>query len=551
MGWCAFRGGVLVRRSRDESGVALVVALLVTLVVFLLTTAILADALHNVVGAADSRERLTAFNAAEAGVAWYSRALESTGASGSALTSLKSSPWTWSAAESGWTLDSWNLPASSEQWVRGIPGRGGFTLTARYWTNYDSATDNFSGVVDLLTATDESAPPRLWVELISRGQACRSTALTSCGAQVSRSVRAVIELAPLKGSLNGAYAGIYICELGNRFTITGPASDVYLLAPNTALAAEGCPGGGSSPPVGTSGNILVVTSGQFTTSGNVYVLNGGVLLKNTSRIAGSLWAKGGITLGNGGLPRPDAVGVPGPCSNTVNASVLVCGNATSLSPSGVTLTGTARVLGTVGTCSTCTLPGLTFAKVTQAQAEAGFPASTYPSVADLSAHLKSPSDTGKHRYVVSTCATPMSLPTGTLYLANDLAVISPCGYTSSGRVEIRRAATTPAGVTPTLYLITGWSADACQANNDGSSTDIRNISVFQNFDASAVRTYLYTPCRIAFRNQVTITGQILARTLYAQGQTTINTVDLKLASGGLQPGYVQAFASRVLSIREV
>lgn len=506
-------------RAHRDDGLALVVALVVTLLVFLLTTAILADAFHNVVGSANARERLTAINAAEAGVSWYSRALESSGLNG-----LRSAP-NWSGGG--------NLYTSSAKTVSGSPGTGTFTLTARYWRSYTAATGALadtpcaSPCLTFQQFDSTTAPAQFWVELTSAG---------SSGG-VTRTVRTVMELRPLHATLQGAFAGIFICELGNRFTITGPYADLYLLG--DGLNGAGCPT-----------DSLRVTSGQFSTTGSVYVVNGSAYLTNTSKIDGSLWAKGPITLGSGGSARRSGRGSAAQCSSQVNAQVLVCGDVTSLDAE-PELFNTAMVLGIFGQCVGCALPELTFPQITTTDALATFPWTNGGALssATLTTNTASASQLYHTGPAYPGCSR-FQMAKGTLYLRNDTAIISGCGFEFGGRVEIRPAA----GVTttPTLYLITGYSAAACATDTTKPSApmDGRDIVFQQNFDATAVRMFIYTPCKLIFTNQTNLTGQLIARTLYAQGRSTINTTDL-LGLSGNQPGPVSGFQVRVLNLREL
>lgn len=509
--------------SRDDAGVALIVALVVALLVFVLTTAILADAFHNVVGSANGRERLTAINAAEAGVSWYVHALESTNVS-----ALRTAP-TWSGSLNTWT--------SAPKTLAGMPGTGSFSVQAVYWRSYDAATDAFSGNPCLAVCTSfadmesATAPASMWVEVRATGQA----------GTVSRVVRAVLEVRPVHSGLSGAFAGIFICELGNRFTITGPSADLYLVG----QAGGGCPN-----------NELKVSSGQFTTSGNVYVLSGDAILQRTTKIDGNLWAKGVITLGSGAGGEANATS----CSSSSPASVLICGDATSLTS--VPATGpTAKVLGTKSACSGCTLPDLQFSEVTLAKAKESFPTPTWTHSTQSAAWAEAAGttlfkDNGAQSATLLeiTCPSPsarIKMPKGTLYLGGNLAIVSSCGLEFGGRVEFRKSPSANLTTAPSLYLMTGYTATSCTVGaNPRAANDYRDIIFNQNFDSTAIKLYVYSPCKLIFTNQTNITGQVVARQLYAQGRTTINTVNLLGVSGGA-PGPVTSFSARILSLREV
>ena len=501
-------------RARRDEGLALVVALVVTLLVFLLTTAILADAFHNVVGSANARERLTAINAAEAGVSWYARSIEAGG-----LAAIRGASW--SGSGNAYTYAS---PAGA---VKGLPGSGGFVLSATYYmaSDYVNASDALvacAACPTLQAATDATLPTKFRVELRSAGTA----------GGVTRTVRVVMELIPQHAGLSGAFAGIYICELGNRFTITGPTADVFLLA--AATAGSDCPDAHSSVDVT---DVLAVTSGQFTTSGSVYALYGGVCLTNTTKIDGSLWAAGRIILGGPtNCSGSGSASSASTCSSRSPASILICGDVTSLSAAPIVGSG-AKALGTAGQCLGCSLPALEFTQITRAQAESTFSGwATGSSLTSLESATTTPAS--PTIYKITGCLTPSSF-TKNLYLKADVAIVSDCGFSFTKKVEVRASGTSQ----PTLYLFTGYTASCDPAGK-------HNTTMSQNFDSSAVKLFVYNPCKLTFTNQVNITGQLIARTLYAQGQTTINAIDV-LGLTGNQPTPVSGFQSRVLVIREI
>lgn len=507
-------------RGRRDEGIALVVALMITLLVFLLTTAILADAFHSVVASAKARERLTAIGAAEAGVAWYANKLEMT-----SVTNLKSSTY-WSGSSNTYT--------SSSVPVSGSPGGGSFVLTAKYWTD-----SGLTSPTDLTTL-----PTPLWVELLSAGKA----------GSVVRTVRAVLQLQGIRSSVSGGIAGIFICELGNRFTITGPFADLILVGDQTTP----CPA-----------DALLVTSGQFQTSGSVYVVNGSATLSNTSKIDGNLWAKYDIKLGSGALSLAGSGGGGGgaaQCNTQNNASILICGDATSLEGS-VSMNNTSRVLGLAGQCAGCYLPAPDFPQITQITSpppsppqfqwsdffptSAGWPAAasatSISTGAELVNNLKNASSTDPKRiFRVTSCTTPLEITNATFTLGADVAVVSPCGFEFGGRLDVRAASNASA----TLYLITTYGTNCTMGAKAGDRGDLRDTVFRQNFDASSVRTFIYTPCKLIFKNQVNLRGQIIARAVYGQGQTTINTVDILGLTAGVT-ATVTGFRSRVLNMREI
>jgi Tfp pilus assembly protein PilX len=63
---------------REERGIAMITAMLVTFVVFLLSAVVIQQAIHNINGSAKDRNRLSAVSAAEAGLDWAYSKIEGT-----------------------------------------------------------------------------------------------------------------------------------------------------------------------------------------------------------------------------------------------------------------------------------------------------------------------------------------------------------------------------------------------------------------------------------------------------------------------------------------
>src|SRR5438552_1817479 len=77
---------------RDERGIAMVFAIMVAFVVFMLMVFTINEATHNQQQAAFDRERLTALNGAEAGLNWFYNNIEKSPASSSST--LQTTPFT-------------------------------------------------------------------------------------------------------------------------------------------------------------------------------------------------------------------------------------------------------------------------------------------------------------------------------------------------------------------------------------------------------------------------------------------------------------------------
>lgn len=510
--------GLLVRPSRlsyaarREDGFALVVALVITLLVFTITTAILADAFHNVVGSANSRSRTTAISAAESGIASYARSLESFGLVG--LDALRSG--TWSGSVNTFTQTAVTVP--------GDPVDATFSLTATYGSAYNATSDVVScpSPCTPFASLTPVEGTRIWAEVVSVGQV----------AGESRSVRAVFELEPTFAVAAGAFSGIYICQLGNSFRVSGPDADMYVLGTDGVKTL--CDGSQSSPYA-----AFQVSSGRFETSGSVFVLNGSAYMVRTTKIDGDLWAKTALTLGEGGAALPGF----GVCSSTNSAQELVCGDATSIDSAPIVHGPRGKVLGLTQQCAACLLPSITFPHITTTQALAMFPtSSSWPATpATTLPDLTVPS--GSKQLVHLPCPTPAartSMPKKNIVLQSDLAIVSDCGFAFLRGLTVTSAS---ASTRPKLYLMTGWT-ESCAAD------DQKDIVFRQNFDSTAVDLFLYTGCKVSFRNQTNITGQVLAGGLSAQGNTSLVAKTL-VSLDGSSVGVVVGFLARTLSLREI
>lgn len=447
---------------RSDDGVALVVALVVTLICFVLATAVLADAMHNIVGASLLERRVGALDAAEAGLDWYENYLE------------KTAP---SALATGWT--------GSGPYIRTVAvGSRSARLSVRYTYLTTLAGGNVLGPpFASLPLGTSPFPVDLRAEVTSRGFV----------GSVSRTIRANLRLQAVYGSSGGAVSGVFICELGNRFTITGQNVDVYLLP----QATGGCPS-----------TDLVVNSGQFSVSGNVWVIGGGANLTAKSFIGGNLWTSTYATIGSTGSPNSGSG-----CSANVNYDkVLVCGDVTALAGP-VTVNPSGTVLGATSVCASCFAPNVTFPRIS---ALTGWPAALTALPTNgyyaTRAYYELPCPGTGGNQTGQVVITPSALT-----IAADVAIVSQCGFLVKGNFTVRSV-----NGRHTLYLVTKISSTGISAPGVSACTQTKNISEFKNnLDATGVNLFIYNPCELKMRNQVNVVGQIVAFKLRAQGQTTI------------------------------
>src|SRR3954462_6627335 len=173
---------MFVRLRNEERGMAMVIALLVSLVIVTLSIFIVQLSLHNSTQSAYDRNRVTSVSAAEAGIDQMWATLQSTGPS--------------------------SLPCSSPATgtISSSPATGSYSVTATYYKS-DGTTYSCP-----LASTDQPAA----VELISTGT-------TAGGA--TRKMQSYATLTAQFTGLNAAIISQTGTSFANSFTLNGNGSD--------------------------------------------------------------------------------------------------------------------------------------------------------------------------------------------------------------------------------------------------------------------------------------------------------------------------------------
>jgi Tfp pilus assembly protein PilX len=223
------------RIHRDESGFAMVFAVLVVFVVVMLSVTVLSMSIHNSEQSAYDRKRVTSVVAAEAGVddAWNR---------------IQTTP-----PES--------LPCTTQDGsVEAEPGPATFSAAYTWYADSVGTT--------VLTGCPSQTNVPASVLVTSTGQTSNT---------VPRKVQAFMTLTPNYGGFDAAILSVTNTTFANNFTVTGLTGndgDIYI----------------------TSGNLVVTNSP--TVYGNVYVPVGSASLSNGTQIVGNLWALNSVTINN-------------------------------------------------------------------------------------------------------------------------------------------------------------------------------------------------------------------------------------------------------------
>jgi len=222
----------LKRLHSEEQGMALVVSLMVAFVILMLSSVVVAQSIHSLDASGYDRQRLSSYNAAEAGAnAWWED-LQTT-----ALASLN---------------------CSTKAGVMNTqPNEAQFSATATF---YD--TDGSTAMSCPLS----SANPPSYVKIVSTG---------SSEGEAARQVETFAKLTPIYTGFGAAIMSVNGTSFGNNFEVFGDAGsdgDIYIL----------------------NGNLSITNSPVIW--GSVYVPNGSLSMSNSSEIKGNIWSNGSASL---------------------------------------------------------------------------------------------------------------------------------------------------------------------------------------------------------------------------------------------------------------
>lgn len=526
----------------------MVVALLVTMITFVLATTVLAQSIHNVTQSGYLRRRTTAIHAAEAGLNWFSELLSDT-----RLAQLSGAQW----QRVG------DLYVRTISDVASDPDQAKATIVVKYFANNPCAAAGVApgcswAGTGLALGSDASFPPIAYALVKSIG----SVGSTFAGSPslpvggVRRALESAVRLTPSSPAGMNGISATYLCYgPGGSLTLTGdlrlvPQPAGWPVPTNLSSLVSGSVACNQGLNLG-SGDKLNVTGDVLVSGGSVYFdanpAGGATPPKVT--ITGSLWAEGAVSLGTGKPSLPTSCGTSDVClqSDVVGTTVDWGGGV--------------AILGEVVECSPACPPGAaTLDKITW-DAFAGWDITTVSdaptALSQLIAYAGSSPAAGSKKVFNITSTAPgtgagqcdLAVNTGPTNSANftipegvQIAVTSSCGFTFGSSTAIAGS-----GV---LQLVSLWpgtlSAPGAPPTCDGS----RDIT-FSNNSAMTANVVLYTPCILALENnQSPLSGQFLARYVIVK-----NSANLTAAGGGagIPPpaGLIKGFKQDIRYIREV
>jgi hypothetical protein len=452
-----------------EDGLAMVTALLVTFVVFMMSVLVIRQAIHNVDASGYDQGRLRSVSAAEAGLNWAYNQLEFTQ-----------------------VYDLWEGTGSTPLTLDVGSGDVEVDVDVTYYEDEDG-TEPYD-----MTSPSAANPPRS-IKIVATG-------LTDAGVQ--RRMESFAVLNPVYGGLDGAVISNNGLTVTNNFNLSG--ND-----------------GNDGDIVVESGNFSA-PSGIENIRGSIYVPNGTANVGTNAHIYGSVWANGSTTVNHAqalidGDVKSTTAGTT-VTNGTVQGGAYYC---TGSAPSAT------KVLGSrVQTCSLGKPPTFGFPKIVfseTAWVEQGYyiynvPGTGATQCTNARDYIEGttsgtynggagvPSDsTGVVVRISGTC-TYTNTNNKNVNLGTDLALVT------NGSINLANNSTwTGTGGTRDVFFMSPWDGSAALCVSTTQNITISNLNTFTNAEVS-----VYTVGSASVANNNTFNGQIIGCNASVQGNFTMN-----------------------------
>ena len=450
---------------KDERGVALIVAIMVSFVVLLLSVAVIDQAVSNVENSAADRTRVTSVNAAEAGLNWFFNHYEKT-----AVGSLQSTAYS--------------------ETVGSGPNQVSFEATPTYYADATGTT--------AYTGSYTDANPPKSVKITSIGTSSDGT---------ERRMESFIVLEPVYSGFDGALIANSSTTFNNAFTVNGNNGndgDVMVLSGNF-----------SAP------------SGLETIKGSITVVNGTASITTNTHIYGNVWASGSVSIAHpqaqiDGYVRSSTAGVT-VSSGHVSGNAYYC---TGSAP-GSTVSG-SKINECVAAPTTIPFPQVTYVpaawtnkgyyiydvpgtgatQCTNARNYVeGSGVGTYQSGAGVPSGY-----TGVVVYISGTCSYS-SLNNATITLGTDLAIVTNGGISLN-----QRSTWNGSGATRSLHFLSAYPGSG-SASCPTQNITLANLTGFN----TQAQVSVYSPCTVTMNNNnSSFTGQVVGGTLSVGNNFSMN-----------------------------
>lgn len=588
---------VLDLRRRSEDGIAIVVALLVTVIAFVVVTGVLAQAIHNVVQSGYGRRRLAAISAAEAGLNWYANQLST-----SNLVAISTPGLGWVNPSAGCQTRPLGVDTCWYRYVGlggavggsralagTIPEQATFEVHVLYtsqnpcqggsppaakpcsMSNIPSRVSTIghpgvatpvTGVLLLKDTTAEPFPNPAYAIVRSIGKV----------GNVTRSLESYVRLRAIRGGVEGGLAAISLClakdgkvHVQGDLAINNEAvGGVRPAAFNNAQTCQTTYSTGDL--VVGSGDELILTPGA-SGQGSLSIRGGGITVEGNStfQVSNDLWVEGAIRIG---------CSAGATCASTLNAckvsGTIQCVKDDAIGSS-ITLGPDAFVEGEPITCSPACPPPASFPEIIYREAEwraAGWNPVNVNNTAGLLDELSKPTRKTVF-YVMSETEgdgqCDLYFSKAKIVLQARIAVVSKCRFVFRTAGSTLTAA---AGSEGSLMLIStapegGASTANCDPTPLTSPYGRKDVSI-ENEQHIQAPLFIYTPCIIWIKgNQANpsdppgsitvpyeVQGQFVGRFMIIKNVVNLTQSNVADFVANI-PGQIFRFEQDVKFIREI
>ncbi|MFM7718991.1 MAG: hypothetical protein ACKO8G_05820 [Actinomycetota bacterium] len=523
-------------------------ALMVAFLSFVIATAVLAQAIHNVTQSGYGRKRLTAVNAAEAGINWFTKV-----ANTNPTAALSGTGWTSGTCASLFTISptATGTCYTASGTAATVPEQASYSVRVMYSTsNPCPATGGVASPCDLSAGIPLSTLPTDFLNLYARVQSTGTVGVTK------RTLESYIRLRPIRSGVATGLVAYSTCLQGggnSRIEVDGTLAVEFQPEP-WPLDPSGnaiCPTGGSVN-VGSGDTFRVFARGGV--GGSLIIRGGGLKVCNTCKFSvdRDVWAETGIELGG----------------TSANMSLTSCSTSTASQCVGndvkapsVTFGSNAYVGGRKIICSSPCPPETVFPIFTWDPTQwVGWTiVENTQTPNDLFTQMSNATTPTVFRITgtPSTAIPPATDPnqcdvvfTGSvLTLKTKVAIVSRC------RFIFERSGAILSG-TGSLMLIT--ASPAVDPTCRGTSTrygGVQDVTIANNQSFTAP-VYIYTPCVLWIAgNQdssspYAVQGQFAARFLYIKNSVRLSERDIA-SYVNVVPGAVTRFFVDVKFLREI
>ena len=494
----------MLKRLRDERGIALVSALLISMVLVSISVAVVTLSVHNVEQSSNDRKRLQAINTAEAGLGATESLLQTT--TTSAL------PCTGDAVLHA------TLPTSPSS---------EYTTSIDYYNKYPpSGTPMTCSAVRAATVLPKAA------QITSSGTAV----ISGQHGAVTRTMETLVRMNPIRSGFQQAIFSDKDIILNNNLNVNGNI--------------------GNDGDVYTNGKLICNNSSVIKGS---LLVQGYVELGNSCSVAQDVWTKGHIKVSNSATIGHDATassvdpdGTPADIS-FFNANSYVTHNATA-ARSCTNCPGHVGGAITPNHVSTnpprIDLPKINYVPscwADPASCDADVPIAPFTNFVNFTncstSGAGNTQDTIDAGYtsntvvrITSNCILPWQNNT-TVNVRANMAIITDGGFSTINQTTFQSADGTPHD----LYLIVPWEATT-GGNLTGGTPDCssaqHDMAISNQTTFSNLHVFMYTPCKVSYNNNNSgLGGQVLAGQVEIDNLYNLSFYPLRIPGAGPITGY--------------